>query len=75
MDKYIEVFCKQNPKFPLPCGNPDCGEEHDFNSKDVFKNKSFEFQCNRCGKSTSVNSAAIAKDIISKLKKFGITVQ
>lgn len=24
MDKYLEVFCKQNPKTPLECDNEKC---------------------------------------------------
>lgn len=74
MDKYIEFFCKQNPKFKLPCGNPDCGKESTFDSKDVFKSSAFEFACSSCGKSTSVDSGKIANDLITQLKSAGIEV-
>ena len=38
MDKYVELFCKQNPKMTLECNNPDCKQKTTVNSKDVFKN-------------------------------------
>lgn len=39
MDKHMEIFCAQNPKFELECDNPECktGGIHVFASKDVFK--------------------------------------
>lgn len=75
MDKYIEVFCKQNPKFALPCGNPECGKEHAFNSKDVFRSSSFDFKCDHCGNSTHIDSGKITKDLIAQIKKLGIKVR
>ena len=59
MDKYIEVLCKQNPKISFPCGNPDCKKEHTFKSKDVFKNKTYQFVCENCGKTTEVDTTKL----------------
>lgn len=75
MDKYIEVFCKQNPNISFPCGNPDCKKEHTFKSKDVFKNKTYTFECTSCGKTTEVDTTKFVKDFVSLLKKMGITVK
>lgn len=75
MDKHIEVFCKQNPKTTLRCSNPNCGKEVSFGSKDVFRSKSFEFKCDRCGRVTRIDSSAMAKDLTSRLKKLGIKVR
>lgn len=75
MDKYIEVFCKQNPKISFPCGNPKCKKEHTFKTKDVFKGKTFEFECASCGMSTEVETAKFVKDFVAQLKKLGITVK
>lgn len=75
MDKYIEVLCKQKPKISFPCGNPDCKKDHTFKSKEVFKNKSFKFTCESCGKTTEIDTTKFVKDFISQLKKMGITVK
>lgn len=75
MDKYIEVFCKQNPKFSIPCGNPDCKKEHIFKSKDVFKRKTYKFECKFCGETTEIDTTKFVKDFVSQLKKLGITVK
>lgn len=75
MDKYIEVFCKQNPNISFPCGNPDCKKEYTFKSKDVFKNKTYMFECTSCGKTTEVDTTKFVKDFVSLLKKMGITVK
>lgn len=75
MNKYLEVFCKQNPEFILVCGHPDCKAEHTFKSKDVFKSTSFRFKCDCCGNSTTKDSSGLAKDITTNLKRAGITVR
>lgn len=75
MDKYIEVFCKQNPKISFPCGNPDCKKEHTFKTKDVFKNKTYKFECSTCGNTTDVDTTKFVKDFVTQLKKLGITVK
>ena len=75
MDKYIEVLCKQNPKISFPCGNPDCKKEHTFKSKDVFKNKTYQFVCENCGKTTEVDTTKFVKDFVFQLKKLGVTVK
>lgn len=75
MDKYIEVFCKQNPKFSILCGNPDCKKEHTFKSKDVFKGKTYKFKCKYCDKTTEIDTTKFVKDFVSQLKKLGVTVK
>lgn len=75
MDKYIEVFCRQNPKFSIPCGNSDCKKEHIFKSKDVFEDKIYKFECKFCGETTKIDTTKFVKDFISQLKKLGITVK
>ena len=75
MDKYIEIFCKQNPKFSVPCGNPDCKKEHTSKSKDVFKEKIYEFKCESCDKTTEIDTTKFVKDFVSQLKKLGITAK
>lgn len=75
MDKYIEVFCKQNPKISFSCGNPDCKKEHTFKTKDVFKNKTYKFECSACGNTTEADTTKFVKDFVAQLKKLGITVK
>ena len=75
MNKYIELFCQQNPKFSLPCGNPHCKKEHIFKSKDVFKGKSFEFKCESCGNTTTFERDPFIKNFEAQLKKNGIVVK
>ena len=74
MDKYIEVLCKQNPKISFPCGNPDCKKEHTFKSKDVFKNKTYQFVRRNCAKTTEPDTTKLVTDFLPQLKKIRITV-
>ena len=75
MDKYIEVFCKQNPEITFPYGNPKCKKEHTFKTKEVFKKKTYKFECSSCGTNTEVDTSKFVKDFVSQLKKLGITVK
>lgn len=75
MDKYIEALCKQKPTITFPCGNPDCKKEHTFKSTDVFKNKTYVFECKFCGKTTELDTTALVKDFVSLMKKMGFTVK
>lgn len=75
MDKYTEVFRAQNPNTTFSCGNLDCRKESAFKTKDVFKNKSFVFRCDSCGKITEIDAAKLAKDIATQLKKLGVTAR
>lgn len=75
MNKYIEVFCKQNPKISFPCGNPKCKKEHTFKTKDVFKCKLYEFTCSACSMSTEIDTTKFIKDFEKQMKKLGITVK
>lgn len=75
MDKYIEVFCKQNPKFPVTCANPKCKKSHMLNSREVLSKKTYNFKCPNCDKITTIDTSKFAKDFISQMKKLGITVK
>lgn len=74
MDKFEEIFCKQNPTTTLSCGNPDCRKDNVFKTKDVIKGKSFEFECGSCGKTTKADTSKL-KNLISQLKKIGISAK
>ena len=75
MNKYIEVFCKQNPEFSLICDNPTCNKKHIFKSKDVFKAQSFKFKCIDCGATNVFNASKFIKDFETQMKKIGIVVK
>lgn len=72
MDKYIEIFCKQNPKMNMDCGNPECKHSFEVNSKDFFKNKTYSHVCEQCGKSTEYDTSKFVKDFKEQLKKLGV---
>lgn len=75
MDKYTEIFCKQNPKISLSCGNPICKRKHTFKTKDVFKSKKYSFRCVSCGNTTEVDTSKFTKDLTIQLKELGVTVK
>ncbi len=75
MDKYVELFCKQNPKMTLECNNPDCKQKTTVNSKDVFKRLSFTLLCSKCNKETIYDTSKFADDFKKQLKKLGVTVK
>ena len=72
MEKHMEIFCAQNPKFELKCDNPECktGGVHIFASKDVFKSDAFTFKCG--DKEVQVNTKDFSDSFKSQLKKLGI---
>lgn len=48
MNKYAEVFEKQNPEWTQPCMN--CNHKNKFKTRDVLKSKKdFVFTCTKCG--------------------------
>ena len=75
MDKLAEFFCKQNPEFSLTCDNPTCHHKHTFKSKDVFKNKSFEFKCVSCDSNNVFDANKFIKDFEAQLKKIGVRLE
>lgn len=75
MDKYIQVFCKQNPEMTLPCGNPECKEKHTFASKDVLETETYQFTCEKCGKVTTIDSTKFTEQFVKQLKAMGVTVK
>lgn len=75
MDKYIELFCKQNPKMILECNNPECKQKTSVNSKDVFKCKSYSFICPKCCQETTYDTSKFVNDFKKQLKKLGITIK
>lgn len=75
MDKYAELFCKQNPKMTLKCNNPDCDYKTTVNTKDVFQNKLYTILCPDCNKETAYDTSKFADDFKKQLKMLGITVK
>lgn len=74
MDKYIQILCRQNPNMTLPCGNPECKTKHTFHTKDVLKDKTYEFTYTHCGKKTTVDTSNFTEKFIQQLKAMGVTV-
>ena len=72
MDKHMEIFCAQNPKFELECDNPECkpGGIHVFASKDVFKSNIFTFKCE--DKEIQFDTKEFSDSVKVQLKKAGI---
>ena len=75
MDKYLEVFCKQNPKIPLECGNEKCKFKFEVKTADLCKKKKYIRICEKCGKTTEYNCEKMFNDIVKKLKSLGIKVK
>lgn len=73
MDKYIKVFCDQNPNFELECGN--CKANAKVKSKELFRKKTYEFKCKKCNEITLYDTSKFVKGIIKQLKELGITVE
>ena len=73
MDKYITVFCKQNPKFKLKC--VACKTQLDHKSKDVFKTNKFKFICPKCNAITIYDTTKFKSDLEKALKKQKIIVK
>lgn len=72
MDKYVELFCKQNPKMTIKCNNPSCDYECRVNSYDVFKEKEYALHCPKCNKNTIYDSHEFADDFKRQLNAMGI---
>ena len=75
MNKYAEVFAKQNPEWTQPCMK--CKHKNKFKTMDVLKSKKdFTFVCTKCGAENILeNIPSFIKDIERKLKKEGIQVK
>ena len=72
MDKYVELFCKQNPKMTIKCNNPECDYECQVNSHDVFEEKEYAFHCPKCNKNTIYDSNEFAGNFKKQLNAMGI---
>ncbi|WP_124067511.1 hypothetical protein [Clostridium sp. E02] len=75
MDKYVEVFCKQNPVMNMACGNSECGCEFEVKTKEFFKNKTYNHTCAKCEKSTDYDTSKFVTGLIQQLKKLGVEVR
>lgn len=72
MEKYIEMFCNQNPEFEIECHNPECkrGGKHKFKSIDVLKNSTFEFICENS--TITFDSKYFLNSLKNELLKYGM---
>lgn len=75
MDKYVEVFCKQNPVMKMDCGNAECNYKFEVKTKDFFRNNTYNHTCTKCGKSTEYDTSKFALDFKKQLKKLGIELR
>lgn len=75
MNKYAEVFEKQNPEWVQPCMN--CNHNNKFRTKNVLRSKKdFVFTCTKCGADNTLKDIpAIIKDFEKQMKKAGIEVK
>ena len=74
MNKYADVFEKQNPDWVEPC--KVCGHKNKFKTKDVFKSKKdFTFICTKCNSSNTMeNIHAMIKSLEKQFKQAGIKI-
>lgn len=75
MDKYIKVFCKQNPIISIICHNPECSCEFKVKSEEFFKENIYKQVCENCGKSSEYDTSIFVKEFISYMKKLGVEVK
>lgn len=75
MDKFVEVFAKQNPKMNISCGNPKCGKTVMVNTKDYFyaPNSEYILSCPHCGVTTTYYADITLKNLKKEFKNNGIT--
>lgn len=73
MNKYVEVFAKQNPKFKITCKG--CGKVFYENTSDVFQNNEFKAICPNCKATTTITDIdKTAQQIEQQLKSLGVKV-
>lgn len=72
MDKYVELFCKQNPEMKLKCQNPECDKEFKVRSKEVFSVKEYRHNCQYCNKESVFETTKFADSFKEQLKKLGV---
>lgn len=76
MDKFVEIFAKQNPYTEKECENPECRNKVRLKTKDLFSspNGTYTFTCPVCGGTTTLNGIDKAVDSLKKqFKKMGIS--
>lgn len=75
MNKYAEVFAKQNPTWEHKCEN--CNHKNKLKTKEVLSAKGdFVFICSKCGVEVTIKDIpTFVNDLEKKLKKMGITVK
>lgn len=75
MDKYVMLFCKQNPKVKIRCNNPDCKCKATVSSENVFREDFYVFTCPDCGKETICNTSKFTDDFKNQLEKIGVSIK
>lgn len=77
MDKYLEVFAKQNPKMEFKCQADGCGRAYKFSTKKVLSSgDTFSFECPACGNQSHMTGLnKFKKDLIKQFKDLGLTVR
>ena len=67
MEKYIEIFCNQNPTMDIECKNPECKSKSKIKTKDFLKTKyTYKYHCDKCGSDTTYDT----RDFYDKLEIF-----
>lgn len=72
MDKYIELFCKKNPKTEIKC--PECNSSTVIKSNLFYRNDKYLFKC-KCGIETEFNTKKLKKALIDKMKYSHINIK
>lgn len=68
MEKYLEIFCSQNPIFDYTCHG--CNTVNNIPTKELLENKySYIMTCKYCGKTTTIDTHDFHKEL-EKLKLF-----
>ncbi len=70
----VKNFIKNNPKFKIPCGNPECNHTQIFDSSLVFENDIFTYECEKCHSTVNFNSSEFINKFDSQLKKLGFSI-
>lgn len=73
MDKYVKVFCQQNPTYYTACSH--CGKTNALKSMDVLSHRIYKFRCRYCGEYSTMNASKSIKDLPRQLKSMGLDVK
>lgn len=67
----VENFINNNPKFEIPCGNPECNHIQVFDSNLVFENDSFTYECEKCHSMVDFNASEFIDNFNNQLQNLG----